>query len=43
VDLDDDMLDELGNQMLARIEQLRDSTIQMLRVRSRTAMLRALS
>jgi hypothetical protein len=43
VDLDDDMLDQLGNQMLDRIEQLRDSTIEKLRVRGRTAMLRVLS
>ena len=43
VDLDEDMLDELGNQMLDRIEQLRDSTIEKLRVRGRTAMLRVLS
>ena len=43
MDLDDDMLDKLGNQMLDRIEQLRGSPIEKLRLRGRTAMLRVLS
>jgi hypothetical protein len=43
MDLDENMLEELGDQMLARIEQLRDSTIEKLHVRGRAAMLRAIS
>jgi hypothetical protein len=43
VDIAEDTLDELGNQMLARIEELRDSTIEKLHVRGRAAMLRAMT
>lgn len=42
VQISDDDLDALGNQMLARIKQLRDSTVEKLRVNGRAAMLRAL-
>lgn len=40
VPINDDELDALGDQMLTRIQQLRDSTTEKLRVKCRTAMLR---
>lgn len=43
VDLDPEMLDELGAEMAARIEQLRGSSIEKLHVRGRAAMLKAMS
>ena len=42
VQISNDDLDALGNQMLARIKHLRDSTVEKLRVNGRAAMLRAL-
>ncbi|OBG22400.1 hemerythrin domain-containing protein [Mycobacterium sp. 852002-51057_SCH5723018] len=42
VDLSEDMLDALGNRMLERIDRLRESTINRLRVRGRKALLSAL-
>jgi Hemerythrin HHE cation binding domain len=42
VDLSEDMLDELGDRMLERIDQLRESTINRLRVRGRKALLSSL-
>jgi len=38
----DAALDALGNQMLTRMDQLRDSTIEQLRVKVRGTVLRAL-
>lgn len=40
IELTIDMLDRLGDEMLKRIEQLRDSTIEDVHVRSRAAILR---
>jgi Hemerythrin HHE cation binding domain len=42
VEMDEHELDELGDAMLARIEQLRESTIQNLHVKGRAALLRAM-
>jgi hypothetical protein len=42
VKLSDEQLDGLGNEMTARITELRDSTIHRLRVRGRAALLRGL-
>jgi hypothetical protein len=42
VHISDAELVELGNQMAARIEQLRESTVHRLRVKGRKSMLRAL-
>ncbi|MFY9765500.1 MAG: hemerythrin domain-containing protein [Mycobacterium sp.] len=42
VQISDAELDALGQKMAARIEQLRDSTIHRLRVKGRTALLRAM-
>lgn len=42
VQISDAELDALGEKMAARIEQLRDSTIHRLRVKGRTALLRAM-
>lgn len=42
VEMTDDALDALGNQMLTRIDQLRNSTIEKLRVKARGTALRAL-
>ncbi len=42
VEMTDAALDALGNQMLTRMDQLRDSTIEQLRVKVRGAVLRAL-
>lgn len=42
VDLSDDVLEALGNQMVERISRLRQSTLNKLRVRGRTALLSSL-
>lgn len=42
VTMDEDVLDGLGDEMLKRIEQLRGSTLERLRVSGRAALLRAL-
>ena len=42
IDLSEDMLDILGDRMVERIAQLRQSTIHKLRVRTRAALLSAL-
>jgi hypothetical protein len=42
IDLSEDMLDTLGDRMVERIAQLRQSTINKLRVRCRAALLSAL-
>ncbi len=42
VELSDKQLDELGNQMTTRIKELRESKVHKLRVKGRSAMLRAL-
>jgi hypothetical protein len=42
VTLSDEELDALGDEMAARITELRDSTIHKLRVRGRAALLRGL-
>jgi len=42
VEMTDAALDVLGNQMLTRMDQLRDSTIEQLRVKVRGTVLRAL-
>jgi hypothetical protein len=42
IDLSEDMLEELGNRMLERIAELRQSTITKLRVRARAAVLGSL-
>jgi hypothetical protein len=42
IDLSEDMLDTLGDRMVERIAQLRQSTIKKLRVRGRAALLSAL-
>jgi hypothetical protein len=42
IDLSEDMLDTLGNRMLERIAELRQSTINKLRVRCRAAVLSSL-
>ena len=42
IDLGEDMLDTLGDRMVERIAQLRQSTINKLRVRGRAALLSAL-
>ena len=42
VDLNQDFLVELGNRMLARIDQLRESTFEKLHVKGRAALLRAM-
>lgn len=39
IDLSDDMLERLGNRMIERIAELRQSTLHKLRVRGRTALL----
>ena len=42
VEISDDELDALGDKMAARIEQLRNSTIEKLRVKGRAALMRAM-
>ena len=42
VDVSDETLDELGDEMLARMAELRDSTLEKLHVKGRAALLRAL-
>ena len=42
IDLSEDMLDILGDRMVERIAQLRQSTIHKLRVRGRAALLSSL-
>ncbi len=42
VELDDDALEDLGNRMLDRMDRLRHSPVQKLRVRARGAVLRRL-
>ena len=42
VEISDDELDALGAEMVARIEQLRRSTIEKLRVKGRAALMRAM-
>ncbi|MFZ1163060.1 hemerythrin domain-containing protein [Mycobacterium sp.] len=42
VEISDDELDALGAKMASRIEQLRDSTIEKLRVKGRAALMRAM-
>ena len=42
VEISDDELDALGAKMAARIEQLRNSTIEKLRVKGRAALMRAM-
>ncbi len=42
MDLSDQMLDALGNQMRARIDELRESTIERLHVKGRAAPLRVM-
>jgi hypothetical protein len=42
MDLSEDMLDTLGNQMVERIAQLRQSTLNTLHVRGRKAVLSSL-
>ena len=42
VEITEGELDALGEEMAARIDQLRDSTIHRLRVKARTALLRAM-
>jgi len=42
VEMSDDALNALGNQMLARMDQLRNSTTEKLRVKARAAVLRGL-
>jgi Hemerythrin HHE cation binding domain len=42
VELSDEMLDELGDKMLERMKQLRNSVFERLHVRGRAAVLRAL-
>jgi hypothetical protein len=41
VDLDEQMLEELGARMLERMEQLRHSTVERIHVRGRSAVLRS--
>ncbi|MGE5697199.1 MAG: hemerythrin domain-containing protein [Candidatus Sericytochromatia bacterium] len=42
VDLSEDMLDALGDEMVGRMEQLRESRIEKLHVKGRAALLRAM-
>ena len=42
VEISDDELDALGAKMASRIEQLRNSTIEKLRVKGRAALMRAM-